>query len=130
MIPEPARRSLWQRLTQIAQWPTSLVLALTIVDSALTVLNQTTFGLPTATKTTVTLLLGGFAYLGIGPVLGPKFKALVHLPPRLAGAIGLGLLVVSVAIQQNTSVELSAVLLGVLQFAGGLGFAPSTVPTV
>lgn len=107
-----------------------LTFALVIIDSALTVLNQTTFGLPTAAKTTVTILLGAFAYLGIGPVLGPQFKAFLHLPAKVAGAISIVLLILSVLIQQGLSPVASAVILGVLQIAGGLGFAPAYIPAV
>lgn len=123
----------WSMLFTLSKAPSWWTFVLTCIDSALTVLNQTTLpkaiGYGVGFQTGITIILGAIAFLGIGPVLGAKFKAYVHLPPRIAQGISVGLMVGLMVVQEDTSLPWRAILLGVIQFAGGLGFAPAYIPT-
>ncbi len=122
------------KLVAIQKAPTWWAVALTVADSAATVFNQTTLpkliGYGATIQLGITLLLGLCAFYGIGPVLGTKFKAYVHLPAKVAGAIGMVLLVGEIAVQREAGTVAAAIVLGLIQFAGGLGFAPAYIPTV
>jgi hypothetical protein len=111
------------------QIPTQLATVLGLICGAATVLNQTTFGFPLAVQTTITVALGAFGFLAIGPILGPKFRAALHLPGWLATVIGVVLVVLMVVTQQNASLPYRAIVIGVIQVAGSLGFDPVPVPT-
>lgn len=132
----PVKRSLKQQLAlafSLKQWPTKYTVIASLVCGAVTVLNQTTLphalGYGGMVQTAITFVLGGFAFLKIGPTLGPKFKAALHLPPSVAEGISVALLVGMTVAQVDTGLPWRAVIIGVIQVAGGLGFAPAYIPT-
>lgn len=110
--------------------PARYMIVLSLFCGALTVLNQTTFGFPTALQTSITWGLALFAFLHFGPLLGPKFRAAVKLPPAVATGIGVVMLIGMVVAQQDAGLPYRAIIIGVIQVAGGLGFEPAYVPTV
>lgn len=119
------------RLRALAlRWPGPLAIACSLALGAITVLNQTTFDLPSVWRTSITWTLGLTAFLVIGPRIGPRFRAAVHLPAWAATAIGVALMAAMLTAQQNTGLPERAIIIGVVQIAGGLGFAPASVPTV
>lgn len=127
--------SLLGQMFDLSRWPTSWTVALSLLCGLLTVLNQTTiagvgFNLPTAAQTAVTWGLAGFAFLGIGPTLGPKFAAAFKLPPKVTAIVSLLLLVGLTVAQEDVNLPYRAVIIGVVQIAGGLGFEPAYLPTV
>lgn len=113
----------------LRQWPTRYAVIASLVCGAITVLNQTTFGLPSIWKTSLTWALGLFAFLGIGPIVGPKFRAALHLPAKVATAISVVLMIAMVVTQQDASMPYRAIIIGFIQVAGGLGFDPAYIPT-
>lgn len=119
-----------KRIVAMSQWPTKYTVLLSLACGVVTVLNQTTFGLPTVWKTTLLDVLALFAFLKVGPTLGPKFRAALHLNPKVANAISLVLMFGMLLAQTDTGLPWRAVIIGVIQVAGGLGFAPTYVPTV
>lgn len=128
--PPPSLKDRLIAALNLSSWPSQYTTILALVCGVLTVLNQTTFGLPTAAKTGITVALGAFEFLGIGPLLGPKFKAALHLPAAVGTAISIVLLVALVVVQQDTSLPYSAIVIGVINVLGGLGFEPAFVPTL
>jgi phosphate starvation-inducible membrane PsiE len=76
------------------------------------------------------VMLGLFAFLGIGPLLGPKFKAALHIPAKVGAAVGIVLVVMLVVVQQQVGLPGSAIIIGIINVAGALGFSPAWAPTV
>lgn len=127
------KQSLLQRLSlawSMKTLPAKYMVILSLVCGAVTVLNQTTFGFPTAVKTSITWGLAIFAFLHVGPTLGPKFRAALKLPPAVANVIGVVMLIGMVVAQQDTALPYRAIIIGAIQIAGGLGFEPAYIPTV
>lgn len=117
-------------LLNLKRWPTRYAVIASLACGVITVLNQTTFGLPPIWKTSLVWALGLFAFLVIGPTLGPKFQAALHISPEAATAISVVLMAAMLITQQDAALPYRAIIIGVIQVAGGLGFAPAYVPTI
>ena len=74
----------------------------------------------------VTVGLSILAVLGISPITGSSFRAILHLTNQQALAIAGALATVQVILTQvHLSSAWHGILAGVIAFAGGLGFAPT-----
>lgn len=104
---------------------------LAILVSAASVLNVTTFGIGGAWATYISAGLAFFAYIGIPPVTGNSFQALLLgiFPAKYVqtvhGLLGAAMAAVSVLVTQaNFSKPVAALVLGVVAALGALGFGP------
>lgn len=119
----------------LKKWPLPANIILSLVCGLLTVLNQTTivgigFHFPIAAQTAVTWALAGFAWLGIGPIVGPQFAAALKIPPKIMGGVSILMLAGLTVAQQELPATWAAIVIAVVQIGGGLGFEPASIPTV
>jgi hypothetical protein len=94
----------------------------------LAVLNETVFGLSTEWHSYIAIALVFLAGLGISPLVGPAFRAAIHLSQGASVLISSALGALALAVSTlNIAEGVRGILQGVLVFAAALGFAPSTV---
>lgn len=70
------------------------------------------------------------ALVGISPLTGAAFKAVLHLSNGVSGAIAFALAALQVVLAQvHMGAGVHGLLAGIIAFAAGLGFAPLASPT-
>lgn len=90
------------------------------------ILNETTFGLDPTWRGYLSVVLIFLTGLGVSPLVGPAFRAALHLSTVMSLTISSGLAALALAVHTfNLSEGLRGVLQGVLTFAAAIGFAPA-----
>jgi hypothetical protein len=111
--------------------PSAAALVLGLVDGALTVLVKGAFGLPSTWQYVISAILIFLGGAGVTPLLGPSFKAALHLPFAVTTLIAAGMsaasyvLAAPVGISHTASIWIS----GGLAFLAAVGFG-TTVQSV
>lgn len=91
------------------------------------VLNEVAFSFTAEWRSFISIGLIFLAGLGIAPLVGPAFRAALHLSQTASLFISSALGALALAVHTlNVSEGVRGVLQGVLTFAAAVGFAPST----
>jgi hypothetical protein len=99
-----------------------------LVTGILAVLNQTTFSFASPWQVYITIALFFLSGIGFSPLVGPAFRAALHLSAKASLIISSGLGAAALAATTLTiSSGAKGVILGALTFLAAIGFAP-TVP--
>jgi len=107
----------------LPSWATA---ALGLLAGVLAVLNEAAFGFEASWRSYISVVLVFLAGIGISPLVGPAFRAALHLSTSLTVLITSGLGALALAVHTlDMSEGLRGALQGVLVFAAGVGFAPS-----
>lgn len=108
-------------------WATTL---LGLLAGALAILNEVAFGFDAEWRGYLSIVLIFLSGVGISPLVGPAFRAALHLSTTASMFITSGLAALALAVHSvNVSEGWRGVIQGVLAFAAAVGFAP-TVTTV
>lgn len=113
--------------------PTIVVVVLSLLAGLLAVLNEVVFGFSTQWHAYFAIILIFLAGLGISPLLGPAFRAALHLPTWASALISAAMSAALLALSTAGMPHLAhAIIAAVLTVLSGLGFAPSApiVPPV
>jgi hypothetical protein len=110
--------------------PTWAATVLGLIAGAAAVLNEVAFGLDAEWRSFISVGLVFLAGLGIAPLVGPAFRAALHLSQTVSIFISASLGALALGVHTlNTSEGVRGVLQGVLTFAAAVGFAPTTQQT-
>lgn len=110
---------------QLPSWATTVG---GLVTGILAVLNQTTFSFAAPWQVYITIALFFLSGIGISPLVGPAFRAALHITTKVSLVISsaLGALALA-ATTLSISSGAKGAILGVLTFLAALGFAPTAV---
>lgn len=109
--------------------PSRAVLVLGLVTGVLTVLDEVVLRLVSPSVAAVVGALLVVCAGVVGPLLGPQFKAALHLPNWVSALVSYALAALTVLVTLGgLTPALRDVLAGVLAVFADLGFAPSQVP--
>ena len=98
-----------------------------LVMGVLIVLNQAVFSFIEPWHSYITVVLVFLGSFGVSPLVGPAFRAAIHLSTAWALAISSALGAVAVAVTTlDWSQGVKSIVLCVIAVATGLGFAPTT----
>jgi hypothetical protein len=110
---------------QLPSWATTVG---GLFTGVLAVLNQTTFSFSAPWQVYITIALFFLSGIGISPLVGPAFRAALHITTKVSLVISSALGAAALA---ATTLSISSgakgVILGVLTFLAALGFAPTAV---
>jgi hypothetical protein len=105
--------------------PSWVAVTLGLIAGILAILNEVTFGLDAELRGYVSIVLVFLVGLGITPLVGPAFRAALHLSQTVSLFISTGLAALALAIHTlNVTEGVRSVLQFVLVFAAAIGFAP------
>src|ERR1700734_1840635 len=111
--------------------PSKATLILSLVATALAVLNETTLQLGGVWSTGVLVATGTLSAMGISRLTGEQFRSLLDLTNGESAAVSAGLTALALwAKDANITTAEHAIIAGVLVAAAGLGFGPDTVAKI
>jgi hypothetical protein len=104
-------------------WATTL---LGLLAGALAILNEVAFGFDAEWRGYLSIVLIFLSGVGISPLVGPAFRAALHLSTTASMFITSALAALALAVHSvNISEGWRGVIQGVLAFAAAVGFAPT-----
>ena len=111
--------------------PTIAVVVLGLLLGAASVVNEVVLKASSQWHAYILILLVLGAGVGVSPLIGPAFRAALHLPVWAGYVVGAVMAAALLALSTVTMSSLAhAVIAAVLTVLSALGFAPSTVPVV
>ena len=112
---------------QLPSWATTVG---GLVAGVLAVLNQAAFSFAAPWQTYITIALFFLSGIGISPLVGPAFRAALHLSTKASLVISSALGAAGVAATTlDVSPGVKGAILGALTFLAALGFAPVVATT-
>jgi hypothetical protein len=110
----------------IPSWATTI---LSLIAGGLAILNQVSFGFGSPWGVYVTLALVALAGLGISPLVGAQFRSALHLSHSASLVITSIVTTAGVAVTTlSISPTAKGIVVGILAFLAGVGFAPGPQP--
>lgn len=112
------------------QAPAWVTTALGLAAGLLSALNLAVFGFASPWHIYVSLALLFVGSLGVGPLLGEKFRAALHIPMNVSIMITAAITVLATGVTaiSGLDADAKAVLVGLLTTLSYLGFAPIAPP--
>ncbi len=107
--------------------PSKASLVLSVLAGVLAVLNAVVFHVGSDWSAWINAALVFLAGIGISPLVGPAFRAALHLSPVVSLFLSAGISALTVGLSTlHMSSALHAVIAAALAFLAGLGFGPAT----